>query len=46
MRPREEREGAPGTQLSDIMSEMRDVKNELPQVRELVGVLARRERCA
>ena len=28
------------------MSEMRDVKSELLQVRELVGVLVRRERCA
>ena len=27
------------------MSELRDVKNELSQVRERVGVLVRRERC-
>ena len=32
--------------LDDVMLEMRDVKSELLQVRELVGVLVRRERCA
>ena len=32
--------------LDDILSEMRDVKIELLQVRELVGVLVRRERYA
>ena len=30
----------------DVVSEMTDVKNELMQVRELLGVLVRRERCA
>ena len=30
----------------DMVSEMTDVKNELLPVRELLGVLARRERCA
>ena len=33
-------------ELDDILSDMRDVKTELLQVRELVGVLMRRERCA
>ena len=28
------------------MLDMRDVKSEVPQVRELVGVLVRRARCA
>ena len=41
-----EREGELGTKLDDVMLEMRDVKSELLQVRELVGVLVRRERCA
>ena len=45
-RPREECEEAPGAQLDDIMSEMRDVKSELMQVRELVGVRVRRKRFA
>ena len=30
----------------DVVSEMTDVKNELVHVRELLGVLVRRERCA
>ena len=30
----------------DVVSEMTDVKNELMHVRELLGVLVRRERCA
>ena len=37
-RPRGGREGAPGTQLDDVMLEMKDVKNELLQVRELAEV--------
>ena len=45
-RLRGEREGAPVEQLDDILLEMRDVKTELSQVRELIGVLVRRERCA
>ena len=32
--------------LDDVVSEMIDVKNELLHVRELLGVLVRRERCA
>ena len=39
-------EGVPVARLDDILSETRDVKTELLQVRELVGVLVRRERCA
>ena len=39
-------EGELSTKLDDVMLEMRDVKNELLQVRELVEVLVRRERCA
>ena len=38
--------GVPVGQLDDILLEVRDVKSELLQVRELVGVLVRRERCA
>ena len=45
-RARGECEGVPVARLDDILSEMRDVKTELLQVRELVGVLVRRERCA
>ena len=30
----------------DVASEMTDVKNDLAHVRELLGVLVRRERCA
>ena len=39
-------EGELSVKLDDVMLEMRDVKSELLQVRELVGVLVRRERCA
>ena len=46
MRTRREREGAPFAQLDDILSEMRDVKSVLLQVREVVGVLVRTEKCA
>ena len=45
-RVRGECEGVPVARLDDILSEMRDVKTELLQVRELVGVLIRRERSA
>ena len=38
--------GVPVGQLDDVLLEVRDVKSELLQVRELVGVLVRRERCA
>ena len=38
--------GVPVGQLDDVLLEVRDVKTELLQVRELVGVLVRRERCA
>ena len=37
--------GIPVEQLDDILLEIRDVKSELLHVRELVGVLVRRERC-
>ena len=46
IRPMGEREGFPVEQLDDILLETRDVKSELRHVRELVGVLVRRERCA
>ena len=39
-------ERALNTRLDDIMLEMRDVKSELPHVRELLGILVLRERCA
>ena len=45
-RVRGECEGVSVARLGDILSEMRDVKTELLQVRELVGVLVRRERHA
>ena len=45
-RVRGECEEVPVARLADILSEMRDVKTELLQVRELVGVLVRRERHA
>ena len=44
--PKGEREGIPVEQLDEILLETRDVKSELLHVRELVGVLVRRERCA
>ena len=44
-RPEGGREGELSSKLDDVMLEMRDVKSELLQVRELVGVLVRRERC-
>ena len=40
-----EREGELSPKLDDTMLAMRDVESELLQVRELVGVLVRRERC-
>ena len=45
-RPEGEREGFPVGQLDDVLLKVRDVKSELLQVRELVGDLVRRERCA
>ena len=33
-------------QVDDILQEMTDVKSELLHVRELIGVLVRKERCA
>ena len=45
-RSKGEHEGAPIKQLDHILLEMRDVKSELLHVRELVGVLVRKERCA
>ena len=44
--PTRQREGMPVAQLDDILSEMKDVKSDLLQVMELVGILVRRERCA
>ena len=44
-RPEGGHEGERSSKLDDVMLEMRDVKSELLQVRELVGVLVRRERC-
>ena len=41
-----EHEGATIRQVDDIMLEMKDVKSELLHVRELIGVLVRKERCA
>ena len=41
-----EQEGATARQVDDILLEMNDVKSELLHVRELTGVLARKERCA
>ena len=38
--------GVPRKFADDVVSEMSDVKNELMHVRELLGVLVRRERCA
>ena len=45
-RPEGGREGELSSKLDDVMLEVRDLKSELLQVRELVGVLVRRERCA
>ena len=39
-------EGATVRQVDDILLEMKDVKSELLHVRELIGVLVRKERCA
>ena len=41
-----EHEGATARQVDDILLEMKDVKSELLHVRELIGVLVRKERCA
>ena len=41
-----EREGELSTKLDEVMLETRDVNSELLQVRELVGHLVSRERCA
>ena len=45
-RPKGEHEGATVRQVDDILLEMKDVKSELLHVRELIGVLVRKERCA
>ena len=42
----EERQEGLSKKLDDVMLELRDVRSDLLQVRELVGVLVRRERCA
>ena len=44
-RPEGDREEFP-VELDDILLETRDVKSELRHVRELLGVLVRRDRCA
>ena len=41
-----ERKGQLSVKLDDVMVKMRDVRSEILQVRELVGVLVHRERCA
>ena len=38
--------GVPVEQLDDVLLEVSDMKSELLRLRELVGVLVRRERCA
>ena len=38
--------GSDSQQVDDILLEMKDVKSELLHVRELIGVLIRKERCA
>ena len=45
-RSKGEHEGATVRQVDDILLEMKDVKSELLHVRELIGVLVRKERCA
>ena len=45
-RSKGEHEGATIRQVDDILLEMKDVKSELIHVRELMGVLVRKERCA
>ena len=45
-RPGGEQEGVPDEKLDDIMLELRDVQSEFLHVREMLGVMARRERCA
>ena len=42
-RPKGEHEGATARQVDDILLEMKDVKSELLQVRELIGVLVRKK---
>ena len=41
-----EHEGTTIRQVDDILPEMKEVKSELQHVRELIGVLVRKERCA
>ena len=45
-RSKGEHEGATIRQVDDILLEMKDVKSELLHVRELIGVLVRKERCS
>ena len=45
-RPKGQHEAATARQVDDILLEMKDVKSELLHVRELIGVLVRKERCA
>ena len=44
-RSKGEHEGVTVRQVDDILVEMKDVKSELLHVRELIGVLVRKERC-
>ena len=45
-RSKGENEKATTRQVDDILLEMKDVKSELLHVRELIGVLVRKERCS
>ena len=45
-RSKGEHEGATIRHVDDILLEMKDVKSELLHVREVIGVLVRKERCA
>ena len=45
-RSKGEHEGATARQVDDILLEMKDVTGEVLHVRELIGVLVRKERCA
>ena len=45
-RSKGQHEGTTIRQVDDILLEMKDVKSELQHVRELIGVLVRKERCA
>ena len=44
--PRENTTGTTIRQADDILLEMKDVKSELLHVREVIGLLVHKERCA